>query len=201
MSGSVASSLKAVSVCRLTMEKPAETVQKTREQRRLQFRKLWRLRWLLRWIPGKRTLERFPVFKAFGKKLKTRKYLWSFKKDRVVPAILIGSVIAFLPIYGVQLPTVMAIALMMKINLPILAGLQFVSNPLTLVPIYLANYKVGSWILGWFGLTLAEANAIFFSMKSTVIGGAVLGMLFGLVVYGAYILRVKWEARTSEVAL
>lgn len=183
------------------MKFPLHTVQQARENRKRHFRKLWRLRWLLRWIPGKRTLARYPVLKSFGSTLKKRTYLWSFKKDRVVPAILIGSVVAFLPIYGVQLPIVMGIAMLMKINLPILAGLQFVSNPFTLIPIYLANYKVGSWILGWFGLSLAEANAIFFSMKSTVIGGAVLGTLFGLIVYVAYILRVKWEARTSEVAL
>jgi len=183
------------------MKIPLETVQQAREQRRRHFRKLWRMRWLLRWIPSKQTLSRFPMLKAFGNTLRRRKYLWSFNKDRVVPAILIGSVVAFLPIYGVQLPIVMGIAMLMKINLPILAALQFVSNPFTLIPIYLANYKVGSWILGWFGLSLAEANAIFFSMKSTVIGGVVLGTLFGLFVYAAYIFRVKWEARTSEVAL
>lgn len=183
------------------MEIPLETVQKIKETRRKRFRKLWRRRWLLRWIPRKKTLCHFPVFRRFGSTLKQRKYLWSFKENRVVPAILIGSVIAFLPIYGLQLPTVMAIALLLKINLPIIAGLQFVSNPFTLVPIYLANYKVGSWLLGFAGITHPETVTFYHSLNSTMIGGTVLGSIFGLLLYGAYLMRVKRDSRTSEVAL
>ena len=183
------------------MEIPLETVQQMKEKRRLRFRQLWRMRWLIRWIPGKRTLNRLPVFRKFGGTLKQRKYLWSFKEHRVVPAILIGSVIAFLPIYGVQLPTVMALAVLLKINLPIIAGLQFVSNPLTLVPIYFANYKVGSWLLGLVGFSSPEASNLIYSVNSTMVGGAVLGITFGLFLYGAYLIRLKWDSCTSEVAL
>ena len=183
------------------MEIPLETVQQIREKRRLRFRKLWRMRWLLRWIPGKRSLSRFPMFRKFGGALRERKYLWSFKESRVVPAILIGSVIAFLPIYGVQLPTVMALAVLLKINLPILAGLQFVSNPLTLVPIYLVNYKVGSWLLGLVGFSIPETTTVVHGVNSTVLGGAVVGTVFGLILYGTYLIRIKRESRISEVAL
>ena len=57
----------------------------------------------------------------------------------MVPAILLGLFIAFMPLYGIQLITVLILALILKVNLPIIVGLQFTSNPITLVPIYVAN--------------------------------------------------------------
>ncbi len=57
----------------------------------------------------------------------------------MVPAILLGLFIAFMPLYGIQLITVLILALILKVNLPIIVGLQFISNPITLVPIYVAN--------------------------------------------------------------
>ena len=180
---------------------PLETVQQMKESRRNRFRKLWRLRWLLRWMPSKRSLGKFPVLKQFGSHLQRRKYLWSFKESRVAPAILLGSIVAFLPIFGVQLLTVVALAVLLKVNLPVIAGLQFVSNPLTLVPIYLANYKVGSWILQGIGLAEQGAENVIHGVNSTMVGGAVLGTVFGLLIYGLYLIRIKRDFRTSEVAL
>ena len=178
-----------------------ETVQIAREKRRLRIRKLLRLRWLLRWMPSKRSLGKITVLKQFGAHLQRRKYLWSFKENRVAPAIFLGSVIAFLPIFGVQLLTVVAFAALLKVNLPVIAGLQFVSNPLTLVPIYLANYKVGSWILQGIGFAEKGAENIVHGVNSTMVGGAVLGTVFGLLMYGFYVIRIKRDFRTSEVAL
>ncbi|MCZ6673752.1 MAG: DUF2062 domain-containing protein [Verrucomicrobia bacterium] len=168
------------------------------------IRALWRVRYLLKWLPRRRSLSRYPVLGKFSCHLRNQNYLWSFKESRVAPAILIGSVVAFLPIFGVQLLTVMAIALILKVNLPILAGLQFISNPLTLIPIYLANYKVGSWLLESFGfnpISQGGSGNLLFGLHSTLVGGIVLGSLVGLFLYGLYFVRIKWLLRTSKVAL
>jgi hypothetical protein len=175
------------------METSFESTEQTKAKRRLHIRKLWRIRHILKWMPSKRSLDRFPVLGRFSVFLRQRKYLWSFKESRVAPAILIGSVIAFLPIFGVQLLTVVVIALLLKVNLPVIVGLQFVSNTLTLVPIYLANYKVGAWSLNSLGLHEAGSNSISFGLNSTLLGGMILGTLFGLVVYGLYLVRIKWD--------
>ena len=172
--------------------------------RRSRIRALLRIRYLLKWLPRKRTLSRIPVLGKFSGHLRTRTYLWSFKEHQVGPAILVGSVVAFLPLFGVQLITVMVLALILKVNLPIIAGLQFISNPFTLIPIYLANYKVGSWLLEILGLSPIQSGekiGVVFGVNSTMLGGIVLGSLFGLVLYALYLIRIKWPFRTSEVAL
>ena len=172
-----------------------EKQQKT-EARKQGIRKLLRLRYVLRWMPRKGSLKRYPVLGKYGNYLRSRKYLWSFKESYVGPAIFIGSIVAFLPLFGVQLLTVTAIALIMKVNLPVLAGLQFISNPLTLVPIYLANYKVGSWLLGAVGFGTTDETTlgtIYSGVNSTMIGGMVLGSVVGLFLYGIYRIRLMCE--------
>ncbi|MCB1120052.1 MAG: DUF2062 domain-containing protein [Verrucomicrobiae bacterium] len=183
------------------MERLIPTSTPNLTDRKIRIRSLLRLRWLLRWLPSKRKLCRCPVLGKFGSFLREQKYLWCFQEDRVGPAILVGSIIAFLPIFGVQLITVVALAIILKVNLPVLAGLQFISNPLTLAPIYLANYKVGSWLLATIGLSSENTNAVFSSINSTMLGGIVLGTLFGLLMFGAYRIRLKLEKSTSTVAL
>lgn len=186
------------------MENPAASKLTMSDARKSRIRKLWRIRYLLKWLPRKRSLSRYPILGKFGFYLRTRNYLWSFNESEVAPAILIGSVVAFLPIFGIQLLTVMAIALILKVNLPILAGLQFISNPLTLVPIYLANYKVGSWLLNGLGIEPTKetvSGSIFMGVNSTMIGGTVLGTLVGMILYGLYLVQIKRPTSTSKVAL
>ncbi len=187
----------------ITVPSDSERLGKT-EARKKSIRKLLRLRYVLRWLPRKASLKRYPLLGNFGHQLRNRKYLWSFKQPYVGPAIVIGSIVAFLPLFGVQLLTVTALALILKVNLPVLAGLQFISNPLTLVPIYLVNYKIGSWLLGTVGFaptSESTVGAVFSGVNSTMIGGVVLGTLVGVLLYGTYRFRLIWEERTSKVAL
>jgi uncharacterized protein len=165
------------------------------------IRTLWKIRHILKWLPSKRSIGRYPMIGRFGSYLKKRNYLWCFQEDRVGPAILIGSIVAFLPIFGIQLITVMAIALILKINLPVIAGMQFISNPFTLAPIYFANYKVGNWLLGSAGLGIENTGGFISGVNSTMLGGIVLGSAFGLFAYLAYRMQLKTELRTSKVAL
>ena len=186
------------------MDLPPSSIDKNTDARKKSIRKLLRMRTFLRWLPSKRSLRRYPVLGKFGHHLRNRKYLWSFKESKVAPAILIGSVVAFLPLFGIQLLMVMAIALILKVNLPVLVGLQFISNPLTFVPIYLANYKIGSWLLNVVGFEPMKetvSGSLFTGVNSTMLGGAVLGTLVGLLLYAIYMVRLKWTERISEVAL
>ena len=183
------------------MEKPVVSNHSPSERQRVHIRRLWRFRYLLKWLPTKRTLNRYPILRKFGRILCARNYLWSFSAPRVGPAILIGSIIAFLPIFGFQLFIVTAIALILKVNLPVLAGLQFISNPITLAPMYLANYKVGYWLLDSVGIQLENGNAWMGGVNATMFGGIILGSLFGLFAYAIYVIRLKWPPKTSEVAL
>lgn len=70
------------------------------EQRR---ERVARVKRLLRWMPRKATLHRYPVLRRFQKEAMERAYIWSFRVNAAVPALYAGTILALLPLYGVQL--------------------------------------------------------------------------------------------------
>ncbi|HCR37580.1 MAG TPA: hypothetical protein DIU37_05465, partial [Opitutae bacterium] len=69
----------------------------------------------------------------------------------VTPALYAGFILTFVPLYGIQIPIAFLLTLLCRANLPILVGLQLISNPLTVPPIYVADYHVGNFIIQFLG--------------------------------------------------
>lgn len=84
--------------------------------------------------------------------------LWSVRRKNVVPAVALGTFVAFMPFPGHPIWATFA-ALGLRINVPIAAITTFISNPLTMGPMYAAAYLFGTWILGM------EATAFDFEMS------------------------------------
>ena len=72
--------------------------------------------------------------------------LWGIRRKTVVPAVSLGLFIAFLPFPGHMLTAALA-AVPMRINIPVATLSTFVSNPLTMGPMYFSAYHVGAIIL------------------------------------------------------
>jgi uncharacterized protein (DUF2062 family) len=123
----------------------------TNETHRLFEEKRRRIRRLKRWmrpLPRRSNVHRYPVLSWFTEAARKRIYLWSFRPEQAVPAIQAGCILTLLPIYGLQLPLALILALLLRANLPILAGLQFITNPFTVLPIWFALYQIGRMALG-----------------------------------------------------
>ncbi len=83
---------------------------------------------------------------------------WAFLVHRVLHAddtphrialgVAIGVFIAWTPTIGFQMALVVALAWLLNANRVVGIPLVWISNPVTLVPIYLPNYYVGRWIVG-----------------------------------------------------
>ena len=73
--------------------------------------------------------------------------LWSIRRRTVVPAFAIGILIAFLPFPGHPLFAAL-VALALRVNIPVAALTTFLSNPLTMGPMYFFAHRVGLTILG-----------------------------------------------------
>ncbi len=161
----------------------------------LKERHFSRIRWikrLLRPLPRRANLHRYPFIKWFAKTARSRAYLWSFRTSHVVPAFYAGCILAFMPLYGAQIPLALIAAIVIRCNLPVLVGLQFLSNPLTIPFIYLSAYSIGDFLLSIFGDSSRmaalggagdEAGVLVesvYKVTATVVGGMIMGYFAGV---------------------
>lgn len=114
-----------------------------------------RIRRVKRWLrplPRRTNLRRYPLLKFFAERVRKRSYLWSFRVANVVPALYAGCILSLMPLVGFQIALACLLAVWLRANLPILFGLQWISNPLTIFPIWYGAYQIGRHFLGLFGI-------------------------------------------------
>ncbi len=100
---------------------------------------------LERLVPHRRVREH-PSLRLFGTAA-LHSNLWHLNRRSVARAFAIGLFCALLPIPG-QMLVAAGLAILFASNLPIAVMLVWVTNPLTIPPIFLTCYMVGRWILG-----------------------------------------------------
>jgi len=115
--------------------------------RKFKHRRIRRVKFWLRPLPRRATLHRYPVLKWFKHSARARSYLWSFRKQEVVPALYIGCILAMMPVYGIQIPLALALALVFRVNLMVMVAVQFITNPFTAAPLYYATYCAGNFFM------------------------------------------------------
>jgi len=83
--------------------------------------------------------------RMFGEHL-TDPHLWSLNRRSITTAFGAGIAIAFIPL---PVHTVLGalLAIWFGWNLPVILAAAYIVNPFTIVPIYLAAYRVGAWLL------------------------------------------------------
>jgi len=105
---------------------------------------------LLRVMPRRALLHKYPFVGRFAHRLRRHACLWSFRRDDVRRAYYVGSVLAFLPLLGIQMPIAIAAAVVLRSNVMVTGGLQFLTNPVTAAPIYYATHRLGQAVLDRF---------------------------------------------------
>jgi uncharacterized protein (DUF2062 family) len=112
-------------------------------------------------------------------------------------ALFWGIWISMLPIVGIQMIVVFFVSLLVRANLPLIVALQWISNPLTMGPIYFADYKIGMILISLMGFKYPKNSLLSrnydwseFSMKELLrlldtfppmfLGGSVLGIFMGV---------------------
>ncbi|GMU46319.1 MAG: hypothetical protein AMXMBFR26_11010 [Porticoccaceae bacterium] len=158
-------------------------------------------RFLKRRLPDMHSILSDRRLRWFGLGLKDSD-LFHLNRRSVSMAFLVGLFTAFIPVPG-QLLIAAMLALLVRCNLPIAMALVFVSNPVTVPPLTLLCYRIGTFLLGnaadtpkfeftWDWLTTQGLHLV----PALLLGCAVIGLSSGILSY----LLIRWLWRWHAVA-
>lgn len=174
------------------MGRKQEIFDREERHRAQRVARLGRLRRWLRPLPRRSNLASYPVIRWFADMARRRPDLWSFGTGPVRRAIYAGAVIAFLPVYGLQILLAFWLAVVLRANLAVTCGLQLVTNPLTAGPLYYLTYRVGILLIRTFEFGEGRGS-LGTRINALVLGGIVVGLAAAVAVDLLYRFAV-WEA-------
>ena len=102
--------------------------------------------WLKKQIPSKEQLEQNRFIKPFAPTLRKSPNYWQFNRSSVTRGCAIAVFGAFMPI-PFQMVIALILSLPLQANLILSLGLLWISNPITIAPMYFLCYEVGAWVL------------------------------------------------------
>lgn len=123
--------------------------------------------------------------------------LWHLNRYSVSGAFAVGLFIMYIPIPLQMLPAAL-LAIAFRVNMPIAVSLVWITNPLTIAPMYYLAYKIGALILGTslqpFGFELS-LDWLFLELghrwRPFLLGCFILGAISGLT--GFISVRLLWR--------
>ncbi len=98
-----------------------------------------------RFTPDRETIKNHKHLRMFGTLLHDPN-IWHMNRRSVSGAFAVGLFWAFVPM-PFQMVGAAATAIATRVNLPISVALVWITNPITIPPIFYFTYLVGTWIL------------------------------------------------------
>ena len=154
------------------------------------------MRKLKKFIPNDETLKKHKYLQIFGRLLHNP-CLWHLNRRSTAGAFANGLFWASIPM-PLQMVAAAATAIPARLNLPVSVALVWISNPLTMPPIFYFNYLVGNWLLGheshmdefkptleWFTDSMGEI------WQPLYLGSVFVGVVAGLLGYIS--VRLLWR--------
>lgn len=96
-------------------------------------------------LPAPDTIQGDAKFRVIGCYLHDPN-LWHLNRHSLTGAMAIGLFVAFLP-FPFQMLLAALLAILFRVNLPLSVLLVWITNPLTIAPIFLFAFKLGVWAL------------------------------------------------------
>ena len=113
--------------------------------------------------------------------------LWGIRRKTVVPALALGLFVACMPFPGHPLVAAL-LALVLRVHIPVAALTTFLSNPLTMGPLYYFNFRIGAALLSRdpsgfeFDLSMDwVANTFVLIWQPMLLGSVLVGAIASLI--------------------
>ncbi len=103
-------------------------------------------RFFRRYLPDSGRVRRHQRIQLFGRLLHDPN-LWHLNRHSVAGALAVGLFMAFMPMPFQMIPAA-ALAIILRVNLPMALAGVWVSNPLTMGPMLYFQYRVGKLVMG-----------------------------------------------------
>ncbi len=103
-------------------------------------------RWLKGILPDPRVILESRWIRVFGTLLQDPN-LWHLNRRSASGGVAVGLFMMYMPPFG-QVFMATAAAIKLRVNLPIAASLVWLTNPLTIPPMYYGAYALGAWLTG-----------------------------------------------------
>jgi hypothetical protein len=157
-------------------------------------------------MPDHRTIREHRHLQCFGTLLHNPA-LWHLNRHSVAKAFAVGLLFAWVPV-PFQMVLAAGGAILVHANLPISVVLVWLTNPITMTPMFYGAYKLGAWVMNMpeqdfqFELSLEWlTNGMAAIWQPFFFGCAILGVscsilgYFGIKLAWRWIVVRKWQRR------
>lgn len=162
-----------------------------------------------RWLPDKSQFHDHPHLRRLGTWLHAPD-LWHVNRRSAAGGVSLGLFLAWVPV-PLQMLLAAVVAVYARVNLPIAVAMVWVTNPVTMPPLFWLAYELGAWLLGRPALHMEStpslawfAEAIGQIWEPFLLGCFVMGVLSASVGFAAtrllwrlHVVRA-WEARRRQ---
>ncbi len=160
-----------------------------------------------KFIPTPETIRQHPSLRFLGSLLHSPG-LWHLNRQSASGAFAIGLFCMWIPVpFQMLLAAILAIST--SVNLPLSVALVWITNPLTMAPMFYAAYLLGAWLLdrepipiefevsiSWLNTTLLEIwQPFLLGCTLLALVSAVLGFVLVRLIWRCYILRRLYKKR------
>lgn len=162
-------------------------------------------KWIKTQLFEKHRIHEHPQLEKFAKVL-TREDLWHVNRHSISSATAIGLFCAFIPI-PFQMLVALPIAILFRANVFLSLALVWITNPITITPIFYLCYQIGRTVVND-GRTVPDGQNIdgfsaqWFSEGLTTVGLPLLvgSLLVGsvLALLGYILVQVAWRIRIAR---
>jgi len=101
---------------------------------------------LKKYLPHPKHIKNNKYLKVFGTLLHNPQ-LWHFNRNSIATAFAVGLFCAWIPI-PFQMMLAAGLGILMHANLPVSVALVWLTNPITMAPMFYIAYKLGAFTLG-----------------------------------------------------